>query len=68
SDNLGPGIYRGAELIEHSDYEVTPGEKKSGPPHVPQEYRLGPTEFPMKMVESNGAEGMAHFEHSLRGP
>lgn len=67
-DNLGPGIYRGAAVIEHDSYDVSPGSERTGPPHVPQKHRFGPTEYPMRMVEANGAEGMAHFEHTMNGP
>jgi hypothetical protein len=68
SDNLGPGIYRGAEVIEHDSYDVSPGAETTGPPHVPVKYRLGPTEYPMHMIGPGGAEGMAHFEHTMNGP
>lgn len=67
SDGLGAGVYRGAEVIETSHYDVRPGPAL-GPPHVPEQYRLGPTEFPMRMVGPGGAEGMAHFEHTMNGP
>ena len=66
-DGLGPGIYRGPEVQEIDDYDVTPGGRQTGPPHVPVRHRLGPTEFPMHMVGPDGAAGMAHFEHSIRG-
>ena len=68
SDNLGPGIYRGAEVIEHDDYDVSPGGERTGPPHVPVKHRFGPTEYPMRMLGPGGAEGMAHFEHTMNGP
>ena len=68
SDNLGPGVYRGSEVLEYDDYDVSPGDEKTGPPHVPENFRLGPTEYPMKMLGPNGAKGMAHFEHTLSGP
>ncbi|MEM7543592.1 MAG: hypothetical protein AAF384_18690 [Pseudomonadota bacterium] len=67
-DGLGPGIYRGSETTEHDAYDVTPGAKTTGPPHVPEKYRLGPTEFPMRITAANGALGMAHFEHTISGP
>ena len=66
-DGLGPGIYRGPEVQEIDDYDVTPGGWQTGPPHVPVRHRLGPTEFPMHMVGPDGTAGMAHFEHSIRG-
>lgn len=65
-DGLSAGIYRGAEHLEHDDYDTTPGEVPTGPPHVPVERRLGPTEYPMFMTHE-GAEGMAHFEHHIYG-
>ena len=63
-DGLGPGIYRGAEHLEHDGYAMVPGEP-AGPPHVPPARRLGPTEFPMIMRGPGGATGMAHFEHTI---
>jgi len=66
-DNLGPGIYRGAEVLEHDAYDCPPTQDKSGPPHVPPTQRLGPTEFPMFMEGPDGATGMAHFEHTISG-
>ncbi len=66
-DGLGPGIYRGAEVMEHDSYDVSPGSATSGPPHVPSQHRLGPTEYPMEMIGPGGAAGMAHFEHTLSG-
>ena len=67
-DNLGPGIYRGADVLEHDSYDVSPGGDVTGPPHVPVKHRLGPTEYPMHMTGPGGAEGMAHFEHTMNGP
>ena len=68
SDNFGPGVYRGEEVIETDDYNVSPGEGKTGPPHVPMKFRLGPTEYPMRMLGPGDALGMAHFEHTMNGP
>ncbi len=67
-DGLGAGIYRGADVLEHGSYDVSPGATTSGPPHVPLPHRLGPTEYPMAMIGPDGATGMAHFEHTLSGP
>ncbi|MGR8920624.1 MAG: hypothetical protein ACU85V_13485 [Gammaproteobacteria bacterium] len=67
SDNLGAGVYRGADVLETDDYPTAPGAEPGGPPHVPARRRLGPTEFPMRMTGPGGAEGMAHFEHTLSG-
>lgn len=66
-DGHSAGLYRGAEHFEHDCYDTTPGEVLTGPPHVPIAQRLGPTEFPMRIVGASG-EGMAHFEHTLSGP
>ena len=68
SDNLGPGVYRGAEVIEYDEYDVSPGSDRTGPPHVPIKHRFGPTEYPMHMIGPGGTEGMAHFEHTMNGP
>ena len=67
-DGHGPGGHRGAEVLEHDSYDVSPGVDTSGPPHVPVAHRLGPTEYPMTMIGPDGAAGMAHFEHTLSGP
>lgn len=66
-DGGGPGVYRGAEVIETEDYDTTPGGETTGPPHVPVKYRFGPTEHPMHMVGPDGVAGMAHVEHTIRG-
>lgn len=67
TDGGGPGIYRGAEVIETDDYPTAPGGETTGPPHVPVQHRLGPTEHPMHMTGPDGGPGMAHVEHTLRG-
>ena len=66
-DGLGPGIYRGAEVVETDDYDITQGGAATGPPHVPVEHRFGPTEHPMHLVGPDGGAGMAHLEHTVRG-
>lgn len=66
-DGLSAGIYRGAEHLEHDDYDCAPGAEPTGPPHVPVQRRLGPTEFPMFLTHE-GQPGMAHFEHYIFGP
>ena len=38
-----------------------------GPPHIEMRRRLGPTEFPCRVVSADGSEGMAHFEHHVFG-
>jgi len=66
-DGLSAGIYRGADHLEHDSYATAPGDVPSGPPHVPAQHRLGPTEYPMHIADANGA-GMAHVEHTISGP
>jgi hypothetical protein len=66
-DGGSAGVYRGAETIEHDRYPVGPGKEKSGPPHVPERKRLGPTEYPCVMTGPGGSQGMAHVEHHVFG-
>lgn len=66
SDGLGPGVYRGVDVVEEDDYDVSPGGGPTGPSHVPVERRLGPTEHPM-FVRGPSGDGMAHFEHTIFG-
>ena len=66
-DGQSAGIWRGAEHLEHDAYDAKPGDDPTGPPHVAAKRRLGPTEFPMIMTGPGGAQGMAHFEHTLSG-
>ena len=66
-NNLGPGVYRGESYYEIDRYASLPNNKKSGPPHVPERHRLGPTEFPMMLNGPDGTQGMAHFEHTITG-
>lgn len=67
-DGLGPGIFRGIEVMEHDCYSVTPANTPSGPAHIAIADRLGPTEFPMRLRGPDGNQGMAHFEHTISGP
>lgn len=67
-DGGSAGLYRGATHVEHDVYETRAGLGLTGPPHVPPERRLGPTEYPSLLTGPGGAEGMAHFEHHVFGP
>jgi hypothetical protein len=67
-DGYSAGMYRGPEAIEHDVYDTKPGDGATGPPHVPERKRLGPTEYPCFLTGPNGAKGMAHLEHHLFGP
>lgn len=66
-DGNSAGVYRGPELVEHDVYSSNPAEEPTGPSHVPLERRLGPTEHPCLITGPDGAEGMAHLEHSVFG-
>jgi hypothetical protein len=66
-DGGSAGIWRGAEHLEFDSYDVTPGAEETGPPHLPPTRRIGPTEYPMRMIGPGGATGMAHFEHTISG-
>jgi hypothetical protein len=65
SDGGQPGVYRGAEALEHERFRVDDPEALAGPPHVPPDRRLGGTEFPATLEGPGGASGMAHVEHML---
>lgn len=66
-DGLSARIYQGSETLEYDDYDTTPGDEPTGPPHVPVRHRLSPTEYPMHIAGPDGATGMAHVEHSIHG-
>ena len=67
-DRESAGVYRGeGPVVEHDRYAVDPRAAKAGPPHVPAEKRLGPTEFPSLLVGPGDSRGMAHFEHHVLG-
>lgn len=67
-DGGSSGLYRGPELTEHDVYEAISRNGRSGPPHVPEKRRLGPTEYPCLLTGPGGTEGMAHLEHHIYGP
>jgi hypothetical protein len=65
-DGGSAGVYRGAgPHVESDRYPVAP--HPAGPPGVPEDRRLGPTEFPFAITGPGGATGMAHFEHHVMG-
>lgn len=66
-DGHSAGVYRGPELTESDVYGNDPVEDPTGPAHVPRERRLGPTEHPSFLTGPDGAQGMAHLEHSVFG-
>lgn len=66
-DGRGAGVYRGPELLEHDRFDVSDPTAFGGPPHVPPERRVGPVEFPCRLVDDEGSEGMGNFEHVLYG-
>jgi hypothetical protein len=68
-DGGSPGVWRGVgPVVEHDSYPVGPEHGRSGPPHLPPDRRLGPTEFPCVVTGPDGERGMAHFEHHILGP
>lgn len=67
-DGGNAGCYRGVgPVVETDRYSVGPEIDTSGPDHVPQKKRLGPTEFAVNLVGPEGVRGMAHFEHTVMG-
>ncbi len=67
-DGRGAGVYRGPELVEGDRFDVSDPAVLGGPPHVAAERRVGPVEFPCRIVDDRGSRGMANFEHVLYGP
>lgn len=67
-DGKGAGVYRGPEHVEGDRFDVSDPAVFGGPPHVPVERRVGPVEFPCRIVDDEGSEGMGNFEHVLYGP
>jgi hypothetical protein len=65
-DGGSAGVYRGAgPHVESDRYPVA--AVPAGPPHVPAQRRLGPTEFPFAITGPEDARGMAQFEHHVMG-
>ncbi|MGG5149186.1 hypothetical protein [Alcaligenes aquatilis] len=68
-DGERTGMYRSAKPhIEHDRYPAPHDQIKTGPLHVPEENRIGQTEFPCWLEGPGGVKGMAHFEHYILGP
>ena len=68
-DGGSSGLYRGPETLEHDVYEIAPVHgHRTGPPHVPERRRMGPTEYPCFLTGPDGGAGMAHVEHHVFGP
>lgn len=66
-DGGSAGVYRGPETVEHDRYRSEAGPEPGGPPHVPVERRLGPTEYPCFITADDGGEGMGLVEHYIYG-
>lgn len=66
-DGKGAGVYRGASLLEHDRFDVSNPGRFGGPAHVTPERRVGPVEFPCRLVDAEGSQGMGNFEHVLYG-
>jgi hypothetical protein len=65
-DGGSAGVYRGeGPHVESDRYPMA--ARPQGPPRVPEQRRIGPTEFPFTIVGPDGARGMAHFEHHVMG-
>lgn len=64
-DGQPPGVWRGAEHLEHDRFPVSDPEVVAGPPHVPPERRLGSCEFPAAVRGPDGQTGMAQIEHMV---
>jgi hypothetical protein len=68
SDRGQPGVYRGENVLEHDRFPVNDPARSLGPVHVPEDARLGGTEFASTITGPGGATGMAHVEHMIYGP
>jgi hypothetical protein len=66
-DGGQPGVYRGAAYHEVDRFRVDDPTRAVGPDHVPEERRLGGTEFASRLEAPGGAAGMAHIEHMIYG-
>jgi hypothetical protein len=67
SDGGGPGVYRGAEVVETSRFDVTDPNVAAGGAHLPADRQLGGTEFACSATGPNGTTGMVHVEHMIYG-
>ena len=67
SDGGQPGVYRGAQIQESERFAVADPAVRAGPDHVPDDRRLGGTEYACTLEATDGATGMAHVEHMRYG-
>jgi hypothetical protein len=67
-DGGSAGIYRGVgPIIETDRYPSSAELGKTGLLSLPEEKRLGPTEFPCFLTGPDGETGMVHFEQHVFG-
>lgn len=67
-DGGSAGIYRGVgPIVEIDRYPQGAALGRAGLLSLPENKRLGPTEFPCTVTGPNGVSGMAHFEHHVFG-
>jgi hypothetical protein len=67
SDGMGPGVWRGAEVVESSRFDVTDPDVASGGEHLRPGQRLGGTEFAATLRGPGQTTGMAMVEHMIYG-
>ena len=68
ADGQSPGVWRGAEHLEHDRFDVSNPAVKSGPDRLPEEKRFDACEYAVEITGPNGATGMAQIEHMVYGP
>src|SRR5262249_59863773 len=67
-DGTSAGVYRGVgPIVETDRYPSSAAGGKTGLLSLPEEKRLGPTEFPCFLTGPDGESGMVHFEHHVFG-
>lgn len=67
-DGGSAGVWRGiGPLVETDRYPSSAAGGKTGLLSLPEAKRLGPTEFPCRLVGPDGERGMAHFEQHVFG-
>lgn len=67
SDGGNPGVWRGPEAQESDRFDVTDPNAKPAGAHLPENRRLGATEFAARLRGPNGSTGMAMVEHMIYG-
>ena len=67
SDGGHLGVYRGEYAQEIDRFRVDDPARSLGPEHIPEDRRLGGTEFTATLTGPGGATGMAHVEHMIYG-